>query len=57
MGHSSIEESVLLILLTRERLLAEEGYSVEVGNAVTVALTQPTDHDWGQIYLYIAGKI
>ena len=22
----------------------------------TAALTQPMDHDWGQIYLYIAGK-
>jgi len=22
----------------------------------TAALTQPLDHDWGQIYLYIAGK-
>lgn len=23
---------------------------------MTVSLTQPMDHDWGQIYLYIAGK-
>ena len=23
---------------------------------MTVCLTQPMDHDWGQIYLYIAGK-
>jgi len=23
----------------------------------TAALTQPMDHDWGQIYLYIAGKV
>ncbi len=23
----------------------------------TAALTQPMDHDWGQIYLYIATKI
>jgi len=23
----------------------------------TAALTQPMDHDWGQIYLYVAGKV
>jgi len=23
----------------------------------TACLTQPVDHDWGQIYLYIAGKV
>jgi len=23
---------------------------------MTAALAQPMDHDWGQIYLYIAGK-
>ena len=23
----------------------------------TASLTQPMDHDWGQIYLYIAGKV
>ena len=23
----------------------------------TAALTQPMDHDWGQIYLYIANKV
>jgi hypothetical protein len=24
---------------------------------MTASLTQPMDHDWGQIYLYIAGKV
>ena len=23
----------------------------------TASLTQPMDHDWGQIYLYVAGKV
>jgi len=37
MGHSSTEENVLLFLSTLEKLLVEEGYSLEAGAGVTAA--------------------
>jgi alanine-glyoxylate transaminase/serine-glyoxylate transaminase/serine-pyruvate transaminase len=38
MGHSSTEENVLLLLSALEKLLAEEGYSVEPGAGVAAAI-------------------
>lgn len=38
MGHSSTEENVLLFLFALEKLLAEEGYSVEPGAGVVAAV-------------------
>ncbi len=38
MGHSSSPENVLLLLSTLEKLLVEEGYSVESGAGVTAAI-------------------
>jgi len=38
MGHSSTEENVLLLLSALEKLLVDEGYSVESGVGVTAAI-------------------
>ena len=38
MGHSSTEKNVLLILFALEKLLMEEGYSVDSGAGVTAAI-------------------
>ena len=38
MGHSSTEGNVLLVLFALEKLLAEEGYPVELGVGVTAAI-------------------
>lgn len=38
MGYSSTDENVLLILFALEKLLADEGYSVEPGAGVTAAI-------------------
>ena len=44
MGHSSTEENVLLVLFALEKLLAEEGYSIETGAGVTAAVKTLISH-------------